>query len=151
MKEAYGGSFMLWLFMFFFVIYITVLCVALQFAKTYRMKNKVVNLIEQYKYDIFKKEDSMDQILIDYYKTVPYTINEEHFDGLADKCNSDDSTEMKSHWVSYGGGTCIRTTGKDASSVYYQVEVYFVIELPLIFESGITIPIKGETTRILLD
>ena len=50
MKDAFGGSIMIYLFMIFFVIYVALIGVALNFAKIYRIKNNVINILEQNQY-----------------------------------------------------------------------------------------------------
>ena len=150
MKEAYGGTFMLWLFLFFFVIYITILCVALQFAKTYRVKNKIVNLVEQYKYNIYAAPDEkFNTDLNDYLSKVPYTLSVD----MQKECENKIKENTVGKAVYYTNGVCISTTIPDddsQSGIYYEVEVYFVVQLPYLLENGITIPIKGETTRIFV-
>lgn len=151
MKESYGGTFMLWLFLFFLIVYITILCSALQFAKTYRVKNKIVNMIEQNKYNINKEPSSLDDDLGKYFASVPYVVDENHMSKKKKECdakNSDDEGNTNSHWFS---GTCITKLQSNDSAVYYEVEVYFIVEIPILFEGGITIPIKGETTRIFIN
>ena len=51
MKEAYGGMTNIYLFLFFFVVYVSFLAFALQFAKAYRVKNYVIDVLEQGQYD----------------------------------------------------------------------------------------------------
>ena len=155
MKESYGGTFMLWLFLFFFVIYITILCVALQFAKTYRVKNKIVNLVEQYKYNIYadSQDEDFNEKLDKYLERVPYSSSVD----MSERCKAkvEDNTDSEGKAVYYTRGVCISTNTVESKSsdsgIYYEVEVYFVVQLPFLLEKGITIPIKGETTRILIN
>ena len=50
MQEAFGGMSMMKMFMIFFVIYVCFMAIALNFAKIYRVKNYVINTLEQYQY-----------------------------------------------------------------------------------------------------
>ena len=47
MRDAVGGSFMIKLIIVFLVLYIIFVAVALNYAKAFRVKNKVLDIIEQ--------------------------------------------------------------------------------------------------------
>ena len=46
MRDAVGGSFMIKLIIVFLVLYIIFVAVALNYAKAFRVKNKVLDIIE---------------------------------------------------------------------------------------------------------
>ena len=71
MQEAFGGTFMLKLFMIFFIIYISIIGVALNFAKIYRIKNNVINILEQSQYNTANSEQVFEK-LEKYLDAVPY-------------------------------------------------------------------------------
>ena len=140
MKEAFGGTFMLKLFMVFFIIYVTFIFVALNFAKTYRIKNYVINYLEQkqYKYGASLSGSELET----YLDNVPYTFSLE--EGECDKyTNGGDSIAFK--------GVCIIPMGVKSSGKYvdpyYKVIVFFGAEFPFL-GINITIPISGETMII---
>ncbi len=129
MKEAYGGAFSIWLFMVFFVIYVCFIAVALQFAKTYRVKNYVINVLEQYQYTGTANDPALSH-LDDYLKNVPYTI-------------SDEIASANCSGGTVYSGICIISEGT-TKNPYYKVTVFFVAEFPFL-NINMTIPVSGET------
>lgn len=47
MRDAFGGEFMIRLFLVFIVIYVAFAAISLNYAKAYRVKNKVISYIEE--------------------------------------------------------------------------------------------------------
>lgn len=146
MKEAFGGTFMLKLFMVFFIIYVTFIFVALNFAKHYRIKNYVVNYLEQKQYYFEDEKTSSAKYtdLENYLANVPYTFSEKLAeDKCDDYANGGDKTTFK--------GVCIIPMGVKSSGKYvdpyYKVIVFFGAEFPFL-GINITIPISGETMII---
>ena len=55
MREAIGGALLIKLVMFFIVIYVCFLAIAVNYSVTFRVKNQIINLIEAYEgYDLAK-------------------------------------------------------------------------------------------------
>ena len=76
MRDSFGGAFMIYLFLIFIVIYITFMGVAINYAKVFRVKNNVINILEQNQFSM--NDGSRDDILEsvdDYLAKVPYNIN----------------------------------------------------------------------------
>ena len=48
MRDAFGGAFMIKVMLIFLGIYIAFMAVALNYAKAFRVKNQIINIIEQY-------------------------------------------------------------------------------------------------------
>ena len=160
MKDAYGGTMMLYLFMIFFLLYVSIIGVALNFAKIYRIKNNVINILEQYQYNgdstnsitlgsnSVSASSSIKDLLEDYLDSVPYNFRLENYNtvldqnfSFEDKCPGGDS-------VLGSLGLCVIQKGdSNTKNYYYDVTVYHVIELPIL---NISIPItaKGETKVI---
>lgn len=135
MKETLGGTLTIWLFLFFFVIYVTFIGVALQFAKIYRVKNYVINTLEQSQFtvgdeNVFSKLDT-------YLDGVPYNTSN---DIAKDNCTDDGIVHH---------GVCIIPEG-DSDNPYYKVIVFFVAEFPF-FDINMTIPASGETKVIKIN
>lgn len=130
MKDAFGGTFTIWLFMFFFVIYICFFAIDLQFAKTYRVKNHVISVLEQYQYRGVANDPALLQ-LDPYLENVPYKTNDEV------------ATKQCEEGGKVHHGVCIVPKGSNEKR-YYKVTVYFVAELPFL-DVNMTIPISGET------
>lgn len=142
MKEAFGGTFMLKLFMVFFIIYVTFIFIALNFAKHYRIKNYVINYLEQNQYKFGQNLENSE--LSSYLDNVPYTFNNEIAE---DKCKQ---TAGSNEYDTFKG-VCIIQYGQKVNGVreepYYKVIVYFGAVFPWL-NINITIPISGETTVI---
>ena len=47
MRDAYGGIFMVRLFLVFIVIYVAFTAVSLNYAKAFRLKNKLIDYVEE--------------------------------------------------------------------------------------------------------
>lgn len=47
MRDAFGGEFMIRLFLVFIVIYVAFAAISLNYAKAYRVKNKVISYLEE--------------------------------------------------------------------------------------------------------
>ncbi len=47
MRDAFGGVFMIRLFLVFIVIYVAFAAVSLNYAKAFRIKNKIIDLVEK--------------------------------------------------------------------------------------------------------
>ena len=148
MSESYGGTFMVYLFMIFFVIYVFIIGVALNFAKIYRVKNNVINILEQYQY----KGDNTDNIVYEkldaYLKSVPYKVSQESSTYINDCQNRTGGKENSKSYdqTLIDKGVCVVRKG-EANKYYYSVTVYYVAELPIM---NLTIPItaSGETIVI---
>ena len=48
MREAIGGTLLIQLVMFFIVIYVAFLAIAINYSITFRVKNQIITLIEEY-------------------------------------------------------------------------------------------------------
>ncbi len=151
MKDAFGGTFVLKLIMVFFVIYVTFLGVALQIAKAYRIKNGVINLLEQNQYDGSDDESSL-SYLDGYLDSIPYNAPTNNT-SISKKCKMDTDGSDKSTAVYYHG-VCIEQDpngGNGSDRHYYRVTVYLFAEFPFLGITGndvITIPVSGETMTI---
>lgn len=143
MKEAFGGTFILKMFMIFFIIYVTFIFIVLNFAKHYRIKNYVVNFLEQSQYN--GDASSLDNSDLDtYLRNVPYNVPNSVADEECKKVASSNNYQVFD-------GVCIIQYGEKKNGVienpYYKVTVYFGASFPF-FGLRLTIPISGETTVI---
>lgn len=136
MQDAFGGTFMLKLFMVFFVIYVAFIGVALNFAKIYRIKNNVINILERYEYNGKDAggEDGIHSKLETYLKNVPY---ENPNIKLSNRCD-ENFTKL---------GICVVKKGEE-DKPYYKVTVYYVVNLPVLDIPGIVVTASGETIVI---
>ena len=147
MQEAFGGTFMLKLFMVFFIIYVAFIGVALNFAKIYRIKNNVINILEQYQYSgVTNSGDNVDGKLSAYLSSVPYLfVPSDNNQNLCYSKASDDSRIDKYLFSNYG--VCVIKNG-DVGKNYYSVTVYHLIEFPIL---NIYVPITASGETIVID
>lgn len=143
MREAFGGAFTIKLMLIFLAIYIAFIAVALNYAKAFRVKNRIIDIIEQNEgidsYDD-TKEGSVIGDINSYLNTVSYYVN------LANiKNNNTENINC------YDRGYCIEETTAPftggITSKYYKVTTYININFPF-FKLNFNIPITGETRKI---
>ena len=48
MRDAFGGAFFIKLMLIFFAIYISFIAIALSYTKAFRVKNTIINYIEEF-------------------------------------------------------------------------------------------------------
>ncbi|MGM9875634.1 MAG: hypothetical protein ACI310_00160 [Bacilli bacterium] len=146
MREAFGGAFMIKLMLIFLAIYIAFIAVALNYAKAFRVKNKIIDIIEQNEgikqsdY-IDTKEGSVIGDINTYLNSVSYYVNLTNI-----PANNNNNTLH-----CYKNGYCIEEyTGPvndGVTSKYYKVTTYININFPF-FNLNFNIPITGETRKI---
>lgn len=140
MREAFGGTFTIQLILVFLAIYIGFIAVALNYAKAFRVKNQIINLIEQnegIEDTEWTNQSGVIGKINDYLGQMSYfvEINNANTDTL--HC--------------YENGYCIEEYSlgsvDEINSVYYKVTTYVKIDLQ-VFRLNFTIPITGETRKI---
>ena len=148
MKDAFGGTLMLRLFMFFFILYVAFIAVALNFAKIYRIKNNVINILEHNQFDGTMNEVISGK-LSNYLNSVPYgfdghDIGSDFYKNHCKKFVNDNEKDIPGMYQNHG--ICVIQKGDDKKH-YYTVMVYYVINFPIM---NINIPISanGETKVI---
>lgn len=145
MKEAYGGATNIYLFLFFFVVYVSFLAFALQFAKAYRVKNYVIDVLEQEQYDGKAIDGGTNteiaNKLYGYFSSIPYTGVDKIAEDFC-KVNSDNDTYTANSYE----GACIIKYGEDEAP-YYKVFTFVDFSLPLL-DVDLKIPVGGETMII---
>lgn len=141
-KESFGGAFMIKLLLVFIVIYISFMAIAVNYAKTFRVKNNIINILEQNQYNS-NNSASISTIrskIEEYVQRVPYTIdiNGQERTDLKQKCDGE-----------YMNGVCISPQSNTGQKAYYKVTVYISLDLPF-FEIHMTVPVSGETKTIYI-
>lgn len=144
MRDAVGGTFMIYVFIVFLTIYITFVAVAFNYARAFRVKNKVIDIIEQNE-GIRDYQNTSGAIGdIDYYlNEVSYRVN-----GIDDNTNACNGF----NYINKTRGYCINeynTVVDGMSAKYYKVVTFVRLELPFL-DLGFTIPVKGETRKIVM-
>lgn len=139
MKEGIGGTFMIYVFLVFLAVYITFLAVAFNYARAFRVKNKVIDIIEQNEgMDFVDISDNSTLGQIDkYLGQVSYVVT-----GI----DRSDCPETEYEYINDERGYCIQeVTGVNGR--YYKVKTFIKLEIPFL-NLGFTIPVKGETHKI---
>lgn len=140
MKDAFGGSFMLKIMITFFVIFICFMTVAINYAKVFKIKNNVINILERSTVSNYNEAViKIDEYLYDIGHV--YSSANSVYAKLQNNCE-EQGGDLTDH------GVCIVSV-VDGNDYYYKVTAYFVIDFPM-FRLGTMVPIMGET-KVLRD
>ena len=142
MRESFGGAFMIKVVMIFIVIYVSFMAVAVNYAKAFRVKNQIINILEQRQYGGGATDgdgDTLEYINDTYLPSVPYFVKDI-------KSSDCDGTEpLKS-------GVCIVPGNKGIDDMelgtYYVVTTFISVDFPF-FDIHMRLPIRGETKTIV--
>ena len=144
MRDSFGGTFMIQLLLIFIVIYVSFMAVALNYAKAFRVKNGVINILEQQQYDGTYNDPAIDDVNA-YLNSIPYKYGSN--DELRKSCmnsaveNVDDKVPIFTD-----NGVCIVPLGESGRN-YYKVITYIPIKFDF-FNLKFHIAISGETNII---
>lgn len=146
MRDAVGGSFMIKLILVFLAVYIIFMAAALNYAKAFRVKNRVMDIIEQ---NEGMEEADFNNLsgtnnsgvtgrINEYLNTVSYNVS------LTEK-------NKENKGICFDKGYCIEkvesTNIAGVYNTYYKVTTFVKIEFPFL-KMNFTIPITGETRKI---
>lgn len=150
MRDAFGGAFMLKLFLFFIIIYMCIMAGAISYTKAFRVKNSIINIIEQNSFGGGSDFTTRKKIS-DYLQSINYNYKEEQLRSYCTKMQ-DNGENAKSHNIYiFENGACIVPHYSDADNgqgdVYYEVATFVHIELPF-FGININVPVHGESKII---
>lgn len=150
MREAFGGAFMIKLMLIFLAIYIAFIAVALNYAKAFRVKNKIIDIIEQSEgiseidYNN-KNEGSVIGNINEYLNNVSYNVN---LTDINNKNNDNVHCYDRGYCIEeYDGLSNDGLSNDGVTSKYYKVTTYININFPF-FNLNFNIPITGETRKI---
>jgi len=133
MKDSMGSTVLIQIFVVFMVVFIILMASILNYTKTFRIKNQVINIINRHGgYTSDAREEIKDYISKSsiYGQCVLLEGTNDFGSSTTDRC------EIKEYKV------------KDAvGGSYYKVRVYVTFMFPLIKET-LHIPITGETKRL---
>lgn len=139
MRDAFGGAFSIKLMLVFLVLYVSFICVALNYSRAFRVKNRIINIIEQNEgYNLDNTGDAVATQIDNYLATTGYFINEETKRYLSNN-NASSCNDL------YGRGYCVYQIS--SSPLYYGVETYMVFTLPII-NVRFPVAVRGETRVI---
>ena len=148
MRDSVGGTFMIYLFLIFLAIYITFVAVAFNYARAFRVKNKVIDIIEQNEgmdesdFNNLSGTNSLGVAgeINEYLRKISYNVN------LT-------SSDEEDRGTCFDLGYCVDefdyVSNVDGITYkYYKVTTFVKLELPFM-NLGFTIPVKGETRKIM--
>ncbi len=141
MREAIGATWLFNIVIVFILLFTGYLCLAINYSRAYNVKNEVVDIIERNNgYNTRAQEE-----IANYLSKIGYRTTGKCEEGM--KGNNDDK--------SYGLGESVycykemKTGGEDdyADSTYYQVQVFFRIDLPVL-RDVFTFSVKGDSNQL---
>ena len=140
MRDAFGGAFSIKLMLIFLMLYVSFMCVAINYARAFRVKNRIINIIEQYEGYNAYNQGTVDSLIDNYLNDTGYHVE------YTDVSDVSSCTSLQGH------GYCIvQMESNPEYPEYYKVETYMVFSLPIIDTfTGLSFPIRiqGETRRI---
>lgn len=128
MREAFGGTLTFQIIMIFIVIFIGIMAVGMNFATTFRAKNQIIHILEQYEtYDKAK----------DHITTYLSEVKYQNMGSKAVKLENSVCLNKTSNY-------CIREAVAENGGYYYVVTTYVIFDFPIIGKF-MQSPITGQT------
>ena len=143
MRDAFGSTFMLRLIIIFIVFYVCFATIAVSYAKTFRLKNTVIDIVEQYQYSCSKEcsgKKEWNRVISQKVDTFLANSNYNYKDKVKNSCTTSGGEVSEQ-------GACIQPieyTLNKKKRHYYKVTLYIIIHLPAINWDAV-IPVSGET------
>jgi len=134
MRDAFGGAFSIKLMLIFLILYVAFICVAINYAKAFRVKNRIINIIEQHEGYVGDAPELIESYL---YNTGYYVDQNEVSRVVCNGCGF------------YEPGYSVLEISAGGGQSYYHIETYMVFTLPII-NVHIPIAVRGET-RVIED
>lgn len=141
MRDAFGSTFMFRILIIFIVLFIVLMCFTVSYAKTFRLKNNVIDIIEHNQYQ--GNDRDWNDIVVgkvgNYLTNHAYNFVPDKHDGIKEHCKNIGGKTSNN-------GVCINNINR-GDQRYYQVYLYIIFKLP-IFNWELAIPVGGETEII---
>ncbi len=134
MRDAFGGAFSIKLMLIFLMLYVAFICVAINYARAFRVKNRIINVIEQN--EGVDKHGNVETKISEILYNAGYYVKESEVERV--RCKDCTFVEPGYSYKEI----------KSADDTYYYVETYMLFKIPIIDTlTGIDFPIavKGET------
>ena len=119
MRDAVGGTFMIKIFLIFLALYIIFVGVAVNYAKAFRVKNRIINIIEQNEGITNYTDNSSSSVL----GQIKESLNEYHY--KVQGSNRDQCPESQYGYMNDEYGYCIGlvTTGVENDGIVSSVAI----------------------------
>lgn len=146
MKESIAQAFILNLILFFFVILVLLLFGSINYSKAYKVKNRIITIIEKYgEFDSAAKDEIVDNMVKAGYQTT--TGEAEKCKKLVEKSGGELVYPLKDDFTGVRHYDYCVIKHKSSVGEYYQVVVYMKFEIPII-GGFLEFPVKGETKAL---
>ena len=150
MKESIAQAFILDLILFFFGLLVLLLFGSINYSKAYKVKNRIITIIEKYGTFDATNNDLMNEIH-ENLKNAGYSVEKQ---GENKYCKDRNTTDSKLLYPTTAGGYsgrshynfCVFERGQ-ANSKYYQVIAFMKFDIPVI-GGFLEFPVRGETKAI---
>lgn len=147
MRDSIGGTFLITILMVFIVLFVSFTAIIVNVTKTFRVKNGIVNIIEQHSganNSNLNGEGGALQLVDEYLANVRYDASS--ISGAEASCTNNGAETFTilndSNLQSFQTrGYCLQAI---EGGKYFKVTVYVYIHLPF-FDLDFTIPVSGET------
>lgn len=149
MRESLGGSMLLNLVVIFSGLVIVFFIGILSYSKAYRVKNRIVELIEKYGvYEVVPGDmnDVIDEVNPDLSAAGYNTSNPTRCDSIRTKLVSEKYGESLSENLNknYGYNYCVFQINNSLNGKHYVVVTFIHFQIPVIGDV-LTFPVYGET------
>lgn len=136
MKAATGNAMLMNIMIVFMVIVMALLVTSISYTKAFRIKNRIVDIIEYYNGDFNNSKDEITNEINTSLSSVGYRLSS------STSCKKIDNKEALSINTNYQ--VCIYEYNDSNRGKYYKVISYMYFDVPLV--GGIlNIPVSGET------
>lgn len=134
MREAVGGSVLIQIVMIFIVLYAALLAIAINYSIAFRVKNNIINLIEEY-------GEVNDEAIRNYVNSVGYYKGGDGHTEIDSNCTNGYCIEKIPACLD-AADTSFRCRGS-----YYKVTTYIAFDFPII-GNLLRFKVTGETRVI---
>ena len=137
MKAAIGNSLLLGIILTFVTTVLLILISSIVYTKAFRIKNKIVDVIEKYEtYDTEKTQPEIDLLL----REIGYKANAFSNNASCSRYGDESSLENSSSLYHY----CVfRIETEKSNGYYYKVVTFAYLDIPLV--NAVQVPVYGET------
>lgn len=136
MKAATGNALLMNIMIVFIVVVMALLVTSISYTKAFRIKNRIIDIIEYYNGDFSNNKDEITNEINTSLSSVGYRLVS------SPSCKKIDNKEAMKINTNYQ--ICIYEYNDSSRSKYYKVISYMYFDIPLV-EGLLNIPVSGET------
>jgi len=147
MREAIGGTFLFNIMIVFIFFFAAFLAIAINYSQAFRIKNQIINYIEQYE----GMNDTSENAIIEYVNKSGYyrevdcdCMNGNNYTCGGNNDNRGSNVQLRTDASKKVKGLCVKKLTNGNGDTYYRVTTYVSFELPIL-GNFFKIPVKGET------